>query len=58
LFITGGGGSGKSDMIKTIYHTVVKAYRHAPLNPENQHLLAVSIGVAATNIDGTTISNT
>jgi len=34
-FMTGGGGSMKSDLIKTIYHTVVKTYRHdAPMNHE------------------------
>lgn len=33
LFITGGGGAGKSHSIKTIYHTVVKTCRHAPMNP-------------------------
>ena len=60
LFITGGGGAGKSHLIKTIYHTVVKTYRHAPMNPENPTvLLAASTGVAVINIDGThSISNT
>ena len=28
--MTGGGGSRKSDLIKAIYQTVVKTYRHAP----------------------------
>jgi len=56
LFITGGGGSMKSDLIKTIYHTVVKTYRHdAPMNHEKPKAsLAESTGVAAINIDGTT----
>ena len=56
LFITGGGSAGKSHFIKTIYHTVVKIYRHAPINPENPTvLLAASTctGVAVINIDGT-----
>ena len=51
LFMTGGGGSRKSNLIKTIYHTVVKTYRHAPMNPEKPTaLLAASTGVAAINI--------
>ena len=28
LFITGGDGAGKSHLIKTIYHTAVKTFRH------------------------------
>ena len=60
LFITGGDGAGKSHLIKTIYHTVVKTYRQAPMNTENPTvLLAASTGVALINIDGThSISNT
>jgi len=51
LFMTGGSGSRKSDLIKTIYYTVVQTYRHAPTNPEKPTaLLAISIGVAAINI--------
>ena len=53
LFMTGSGGSRKRDLIKTIYHTVVKTYRHdAPMNPEKP---AASTGEAAITIDGTTI---
>ena len=41
--MTGGDGFRKSDLIKTIYHTVVKTYRHAPMNPEKPTaLLAIS----------------
>ena len=59
LFMTGGGGSRKSYLIKTIYHTVVRTYRHAPMNPEKPTaLLAAPTGVAAMNIDGTTINIT
>ena len=60
MFLTGGGGAGKSHLIKTIYHTVVKTYRHAPMNPENPTvLLAASTGVAVIKINGThSISNT
>ena len=55
--MTGGGGSRRRDFIKTMYHTVVKTYRHdAPMNPEKPTAsLAASTGVAAINIDGTTI---
>ena len=59
LFITGGGGAGKSHSIKTIYHTVVKNYRHAPMNPGKPTVLlacAASTGAAAINIDGTIIN--
>ena len=53
LFITGGGGAGKSHLIKTIYHTVIKTFRYDGMNPEN---LSVPTGVAAFNINGTTIN--
>ena len=56
LFITGGGDAGKSHLIKATYHSQ-KTYRHAPMNPEKKKvLLAASTGVAAINIDGTTIN--
>jgi len=55
--MTGAGGSRKIDLIKTTCHTVVKTYRHAPTNPKKPTaLLAASPGVAAVNIDGTTIN--
>ena len=57
LFMTGGGGSRNSDLIKTVSHTVAKTYRHAPKNPEKPTaLLAATTGVTAINIDGTTIN--
>ena len=57
LFITGGGGAGKSHLIKTIYHTVIKTFRYDGMNPENPTvLLSVPTGVAAININGTTIN--
>ncbi|XP_028414140.1 uncharacterized protein LOC114537203 [Dendronephthya gigantea] len=57
LFLTGGGGAGKSHVIKTIYHTAVKTFRHPPVNPELPTVLLMApTGVAAINIDGTTIN--
>ena len=57
LFITGGGGAGKSHLIKTIYHTAVKTFRHPPINPELPTVLLLApTGVAAININGTTIN--
>ena len=56
LFVTGGGGAGKSHLIKTIYHTAVKIFRHPPINPELPTVLMAPTGVAAININGTTIN--
>jgi DNA replication protein DnaC len=57
LFITGGAGSGKSHLIKTIYHTATKTFRQAPMNPEFPTVLLMApTGVAAININGTTIN--
>jgi hypothetical protein len=57
LFLTGGGGAGKSHLIKTIYHTAVKTFRHPPFNPELPTVLLLApTGVAAINIDGTTVN--
>ena len=55
IFITGGAGAGKSHLIKTIYHTISKTFRYAPMNPDKPTvLLTAPTGVAAINIDGTT----
>ena len=48
VFVTGGGGAGKSHVIKAIYHTVTKTFRHAPMNPELLSVLLMApTGVAA-----------
>ena len=57
LFLTGGGGSGKSHVTKLIYHTVVKAFKHVTTNPELPTVLLMApTGVSAINIEGTTIN--
>ena len=57
LFLTGGGGAGKSNLIKTIYHTAVKTFRHPTFNPELPTVLLMApTGVATINIDGTTVN--
>ncbi len=44
-------------MITTIYHTAVKTFRHPPFNPELPTVLLMApTGVAAINIDGTTVN--
>ena len=54
--VTGGGGAGKSHLIRAIHHTVTKTFRHAPLNPELPSVLLMApTGVAAINISGTTV---
>ena len=50
LFLSGGGGTGKSHSIRAIFHTVVKTFRHGPSNPE------MPTGVATVNIDFMTIN--
>ena len=57
IFVTGGGGAGKSHLIKTIYHTVTKTFRHSVVNPELPSVLLMApTGVDAININGTTIN--
>ena len=57
IFITGGAGTGKSHLIRSIYHTAVKTFRHGPANPEKPSVLLIApTGVAAVNISGTTIN--
>ncbi|XP_044179371.1 uncharacterized protein LOC114962530 isoform X2 [Acropora millepora] len=53
----GGGGTGKSHLIRAIYHTALKTFKHGPSNPEMPTLLMMApTGVAAVNIDATTIN--
>ena len=57
VFITGGAGSGKSHLIKTIYHTAVKTFNYTAMNPAlPKVLLMAPTGVAAVNISGNTIN--
>lgn len=57
LFITGGAGSGKSHLIKTICHTAVKTFRHARSNANLPTILLMApTGVSAINISGTTVN--
>ena len=57
LFVSGGGGSGKSHVTKLIYHTVVKTFKHVASNPELPTVLLMApTGVSAINIEGTTIN--
>ena len=38
LYVSGSGGSGKSHLIKTIYHSAIKTFRYPPINPERPTL--------------------
>ena len=54
VFVT--GGAGKSHLIKALYQTVTKTFRHAPFNLELPSVLVMApTGVAAIDINGTTI---
>ena len=56
LFITGGAGTGKSHLIKTIYASVTKTLNYCSTKLENPKVLLLApTGVAAINISGTTI---
>ena len=56
LFLTGSGGCGKSHLIKTIYHSITKLLLFHGGNPDKIRVLVLApTGVAAINIDGTTI---
>ena len=56
IFLTGGAGTGKFHLIKTIYHALTKVFSyHAMTVNKPKVLLVAPTGVAAVNIDGTTI---
>ena len=56
IFITGGAGTGKSHLIKAIYHSLTKTLSYRAMSLEKPKVLLVApTGVAAVNIDGTTI---
>lgn len=57
VFLTGGGGAGKSHLITAIYHTVTKAFKHTATNIERPSVLLMApTGVSAININGTTVN--
>ena len=56
IFLTGGAGTGKSHLIKTIYHALTKVFSYRATTLDKPKVLLVApTGVAAVNIDGTTI---
>ena len=57
LFITGGAGVGKSHLAKTISSYLLKTFSFHSGSPDKPKILSLApIGVAAINIDGTTIN--
>ena len=56
LFITGGRGCGKSNLLRAIYQAVTKSFMYNGGDPDKPRVLLLApTGVAAVNIDGTTI---
>ena len=56
IYISGSGGTGKSHLIRNLYHTATKTFRHGQSNAEKPTVLLMApTGVAAININGTTI---
>ena len=56
IFLTGGGGCGKSHLIKTIYQAVSKIFLYHGSCPDRPRVLLLApTGVASINIDGTTL---
>ena len=57
IFVTGGGGGGKSHLIRTIYHTAVNMFKYSTVNPSLPTVLLMApTGVAAVNFNGTTVN--
>ena len=55
-FLTGGAGTGKSHLIKAMYHALTKIFSYRTMTFDKPKVLLVApFGVAAVNIDGTTI---
>ncbi|XP_069109228.1 ATP-dependent DNA helicase PIF1-like [Argopecten irradians] len=58
LFVTGGAGTGKSHLIKTVFFELTRLFAPTLSNPEDTSVLLVApTGVAAFNIGGSTIHN-
>ena len=56
IFITGGAGTGKSHLIKTLYAALMKILNYNSQSPEHSKVILLApTGVAAVNIAGTTI---
>ena len=56
IFLTGGGGVGKSHLLTTIYHCLTKLLMYKGGEPSKERILILApTGVAAINVNGTTI---
>ena len=56
LFITGGAGTGKSHLIKTIYASLTKTFSYGSMSVVKPSVLLLApTGIAAININGNTI---
>ena len=56
IFLTGGGGCGKSHLIKAVYQAISKIFLYHGSNPEKPRVLLLApTGVASININGTTL---
>ncbi|XP_029976984.1 uncharacterized protein LOC115409845 isoform X4 [Salarias fasciatus] len=59
VFLSGGAGTGKSHLIKALYYEATRLLARLSHNPDAVHvLLTAPTGVAAYNINATTIHNT